>query len=134
MKITRVLILEDDLLTLSKLLNRLYLLGEKLLNEDKDLAVTVLSEYTQVEEYINRSNNINFDIVLLDRDCKAGGSFHILNISKIGVNKIIGISSVPSYNEELRKSGVTKIVYKDYRQLDNFAEEVTKLVKELITQ
>ncbi|KKQ79741.1 MAG: Lon protease [Candidatus Daviesbacteria bacterium GW2011_GWA1_38_7] len=46
----------------------------------------MLSEYTQVEDYINKSKEFKFDIVLLDRDCKAGGSFHVLDIDKIGAD------------------------------------------------
>ncbi len=115
MKLIRILILEDDLQTLSKLLDKLYQLEEKLVDSKykRDCAVTVLSEYTQVEEYINKSSNPQFDIVLLDRDCKAGGSFHVLDMNKIGVEKIISISSIPQYNEELQKLGVIKIVHKD---------------------
>ena len=111
MKSIRILILEDDLKTLSKFLDRLYILEEKLLNlpEKTDLFITILSEYKQVEEYINKNNSIQYDIVLLDRDCKAGGSFHILDTKKIGIDKIVGISSIPEYNEELRKLGINKI-------------------------
>ena len=130
----RILILEDDLKTLSKLLDRLYILEEKLLNlpEKTDLFITILSEYKQVEEYINKNNSIQYGIVLLDRDCKAGGSFHILDIKKIGIDKIIGISSVLEYNKELRELGINKIVDKNYSHLDDFANNVMILVESLI--
>ena len=130
----RILILEDDLKTLSKLLDRLYILEEKLLNlpEKTDLFITILSEYKQVEEYINKNNSIQYGIVLLDRDCKAGGSFHILDIKKIGIDKIIGISSVPEYNKELRELGINKIVDKNYSHLDDFANNVMIIVENLI--
>ena len=134
MKSIRILILEDDLKTLSNLLDRLYILEKKLLNlpEKTDLFITILSEYKQVEEYINKNNSIQYGIVLLDRDCKAGGSFHILDIKKIGIDKIIGISSVLEYNKELRELGINKIVDKNYSQLDDFANNVMIIVENLI--
>jgi len=130
----RILILEDDLETLAKLLNRFYFLEEKLLNLPKktDLFITILSEYKQVEKYINKNDSIQYDIVLLDRDCKSGGSFHVLDIKKIGRDKIIGISSIPRYNKELRKLGINNIVNKSYSQLDDFTNNVIILVESLI--
>ena len=131
MKTIRILILEDDLETLSVLLKKLSLL-EKDLEESslpRDFSVVTLSEYTQVEEYINKNKEQKFDAVLLDRDCKAGGSFHVLNISAIGADKIISISSMPQYNEEAVQRGVKHVVWKDYQNLTDFAG---KVIKELI--
>ena len=91
MKTLRILILEDDLETISVLTDRLFKLEKEV--KGFDIAVTVLSEYTQVEEYINNTKVV-FDIVLLDRDCKACGSFHVLDFEKVGVDKIISISSI----------------------------------------
>ena len=129
MRLLKILILEDDLLTLSKLFEKLSEL-ENRLSEEKgiDFSILVLSEYKQVEKYINQDPNPDFDIVLLDRDCKLGGSFHIIDIQKFGPEKIVGISSVPEYNDELRKRGVTKIVHKDYQNLDKFSDEVIALI------
>ena len=134
MKTIRILILEDDLETLSLILKKLHQLEEKLAvtNSPKDFSIVTLSEYTQVEEYINRSAESKFDVVLLDRDCKAGGSFHILDMQKIGPEKIISISSIPEYNEEARKKGVGRIVWKDYQNLDKFSENVVDELKFLI--
>lgn len=132
MKTYRILILEDDLKTLSKLLDKFYLFEDKLITEGKDLSITILSEYTQVEDYINKSEKISFDVILLDRDCKAGGSFHVLDIEKFGKNNIVGISSTPSYNEELRKRGITKIIHKDFTDLDKFSSNVTEMVEGII--
>ena len=122
MKTIRILILEDDLETLSVLLNRLHDLEEKI--APVMIAVAILSEYTQVEDYINRTNKIIFDVILLDRDCKAGGSFHVLDIKKFGIDKIIGISSIPPYNEQLRQAGVKSLIHKDFVNLDLFADKV----------
>lgn len=41
-------------------------------------------------------------MILLDRDCKIAGSFHILDIEKFGVHKIISILSTPR-DEELEE-------------------------------
>src|SRR3989344_4357643 len=97
MKTIRILILEDDLETLSLIFEKLHLLEEKLANSEKpkDFSVVTLSEYTQVEEFINKSQKFDFDVILLDRDCKAGGSFHVLDIERFGADKIISIPSIP---------------------------------------
>lgn len=134
MKTLRILILEDDLETLSKLLNRLSKLETDLTSNPNpiDFSVAILSEYTQVEEYVNKTPQINYDIILLDRDCKVGGSFHILDIQKFGADKIIGISSVPAYNEELSRFGVTKTVLKDYNELDVFSDKVIRIIENIV--
>ncbi len=131
MKILHTLILEDDLETLSFLLKKLSNFEKK---EDYmfSFAVTILSEYTQVEEYVNKKEDKDFDIILLDRDCKAFGSFHVLDFEKFNVDKIISISSVPEYNEEARQKGVTKIVYKDLDRLDEFSDKVLDEIKQLL--
>jgi hypothetical protein len=134
MKTIRILILEDDLGTLSLLLKKLHLLEEKLVDSTspKDFSVVTLSEYTQVEEFINKSKNIDFDVILLDRDCKAGGSFHVLDIERFGAEKVISISSVPEYNEEARKRGVKNIIWKDYQNLEEFADKVISSIQEVL--
>lgn len=135
MKTVRLLILEDDLETLSLIFKKLHLLQEEL--EAKSPAatfsVTVLSEYTQVEELINKSKNLDFDVILLDRDCKAGGSFHVLDIERFGVKKVISISSIPDYNEEAEKRGVSKTVWKDYKNLDQFTDKVIDKIREVLS-
>lgn len=134
MKTVRILILEDDLETLSVLLSRLSSL-EKELEErtpPRDFSVVTLSEYTQVEEYINKNSEFKFDAVLLDRDCRAGGSFHVLNIEAIGADKIISISSMPQYNEEAVKRGVKHVVWKDYQDLADFSDNVIKELREIL--
>lgn len=126
MKTVRVLVLEDDLETLSVIMNVLKDLENKLLKSDerRDVAVTVFSEYTQVEDYLNKLEESKFDVVLLDRDCKLGGSFHTLDLNKFGKDKIIGISSVPEYNDHLVKVGVKTTISKDYLMLDTFASQL----------
>ena len=133
MKTIRILILEDDLETLSLLLKKLHLLEEKLLKNDSpnDFSVVTLSEYTQVEELINKSDNLDFDVILLDRDCKAGGSFHILDIERFGADKIISISSIPEYNEEAKARGIKRIVHKNFENLEAFSDKVIGEIEDL---
>jgi len=133
MNTIRILILEDDLETVSILIEKLNKLQDELEGKDpaSTFSVTVLAEYTQVEEYINNKKNI-YDIVLLDRDCKAGGSFHVLDIETIGVDKIISISSTPPYNEETKQRGVKRIVHKDFQNLDQFSNKVISEIEEMI--
>lgn len=71
-----ILILEDHLLTVSKLLERLYKLEG---DQSNELTIIVLTSYKQVEDYINTNPKASFDIALLDRDCKLGKSFQCLN-------------------------------------------------------
>jgi len=134
MRTIRVLVLEDDLETLSVIMNALKDLENKLLKSDekRDVAVTVFSEYTQVEDYLNKLKESKFDLVLLDRDCKLGGSFHALDLDKFGKNKIIGISSVPKYNHNLVDSGVTRVINKSYGELDSFGENLFEVFSGLV--
>ena len=128
MNTIRILILEDDLETLSILLGQIKQLEDEL--KDADFAVTVLSEYTQVEEYINNTK-MDFDIILLDRDCKVCGSFHCLDFKKFGVDKIISISAIPEWNEEARKRGVKRIILKEHDRIEEFADRVVMEIKSM---
>lgn len=125
----KILILEDNLLVLSKILANLEILEQ---DQPYSLSLVILTDYQQVEDYINNNPKAQFDIILLDRDCKLNGSFHNLNFERFGVNRIISISSIPEYNQEARKRGVTKVVLKDIRNYDEFAKKVVKLVEEMI--
>ena len=129
MKTTRVLILEDDLETLSVIMKSLFALEEELV-DNTDFAVTVFSGYTQIEDYLNKIESPDFDIILLDRDCKLCGSFHILNFEKFGKDKIISISSTPQWNEEAKATGITRIVPKDYSDLDNFKDRLIEEIRQ----
>lgn len=125
----KVLILEDDLLTLSKILERLAKLEQ---DQSYDFCIIILSDYTQVENYINDNPKAEFDIILLDRDCKLGGSFHVLNIERFGPEKVIATSTVPEYNEDARKKGVKRVVLKDYQHLDEFADKVVSEIEKIV--
>jgi len=125
-----ILILEDNLKVLSKILDRLFELEN---DQPYDFSVIVLTNYLQVEEYANNNPKAHFDIILLDRDCKLNNSFHVLDIERFGADKVIAISSVPEYNEELKQRGVKKIILKDLRHIDKFAEKVVKEIEKIIT-
>lgn len=130
-KTIRVLLLEDDLETVSVITKKLAELEQELQNKGTDIALTVLAEYTQVE-YINSDAQHQYDIVLLDRDCKAGGSFHVLDFEKVEIKNIISISSTPQWNEEAKARGVKRVVWKDYKNLDTFAENLIGEVRRSI--
>lgn len=130
-QLIHTLILEDDLETLSKIFSLLAQLEEKM---QAEFSTLVVSESPQVESLINRSPDLQFDLILLDRDCKVGGSFHNLNITRFGVDKVIAISSVPAYNESLREKGVSRIVPKDYRELDDFINRLSVAIEATIAR
>ncbi|MDO8513576.1 MAG: hypothetical protein Q7S37_03675 [bacterium] len=133
MKTTRILILEDDLKTLSVIMGSLFSLEEELVGK-LDFAVTVFSEYTEVENYLNKIEKPNFDIVLLDRDCKMCGSFHILDFEKFGKDKIVSISSTPEWNEEAKEAGISRIVPKDYSDLEDFGKRLIEEIRNIISE
>ena len=118
-----ILILEDNLKVLSRILDRLFVLEN---DQVFELCVMVLTTSSQVENYVNSNPKANFDIILLDRDCKIGGSFHVLDIERFGKEKIIGISSIEEFNKELKQKGITKIILKDLKDMDKFADEVVR--------
>ena len=130
MKTIKILILEDDLKTLSVITGGLFDLEESLFDERINFAITVFSEYTSVENYLNQIKDPDFDVILLDRDCKLAGSFHAINVVKFGAEKFISISTQPEYNEAAKKMGVTRSVRKDYKNLDDFK---LRLIKEIST-
>jgi len=124
-----ILILEDDLGVLSKLLEKMFVLEQ---DQPYDLSVIVLTTYQQVEDYVNKSPNAIFDIILLDRDCKLTGSFHILDIERFGADKVIAISSVPDYNKQAQQRGVKKVIHKDFQFIDEFADKVVAEISTML--
>lgn len=72
----RILLLEDDLKTVAALTQYLAGLEQEMNDQGMDMSLVVLSEYSMVEDYINQDKRHEFDVILLDRDCKMGGSFH----------------------------------------------------------
>lgn len=124
-----ILILEDNLLVLSKLLDKLFVLEQ---DQPYDFSVIVLTNSQQVEDYFNSNPKASYDIALLDRDCKLNNSFHILDIERFGAKKVIAISSIPDYNKAAKKRGVKRAVLKDFKNLDLFADNVVKEVEKMI--
>ncbi len=137
MKKIRILILEDDLETLSVIMGKLFELEEQFFKDEKnkdikDIAVTVFSEYTEVEDYLNKKESSSFDIILLDRDCKLTGSFHCLDFDKFDPNKIIAISSEVKYNQEAEERGVKIVCRKDFSKLNEFGNTIIKEIVKMI--
>jgi len=124
-----ILILEDNLKVLSKILDCLYELEQ---DQPYDFSVIVLTTYQQVEDYINSNPKANFDIILLDGDCKLNQSFHILDLERFGAHKVISISSVPKYNELAKKRGVKKVIEKDLADIEGFAQKLVKEIEKMI--
>ncbi len=127
----RILILEDDLNVLSKILSKLDQLEER---EIYSFHHVILADHSQVEDYVNTNPKAEFDIILLDRDCKLGGSFHILDIERFGADRVVSMSSVPKANEDAKKRGVKRIVLKDFQYLDEFADKVVAEVEDMIRE
>ena len=127
----RILILEDDLNVLSKILSRLDQLEER---EPYSFHHVILADYSQVEDFINNNSKADFDIILLDRDCKLGGSFHVLDIERFGADKVISMSSVPKANAEAMNRGVKRVVLKDFQRLDEFADKVVAEVEDMVRE
>jgi hypothetical protein len=130
METYKILILEDDFEAVSKIMAELYKLEGHFAPYDFD--VTVLSSSDSVEKLINPQNKEAYDVIILDRDCKIGKSFHILNIEKFGQEKIISISSTPTWNEEAMDRGVTKIVPKSFSDLEGFAQDLMVEIKNIL--
>lgn len=124
-----ILILEDDLRVLSKILDKLVILEE---DQPFDFSIIVLTNHEQVENMVNNNLDIKPDIILLDRDCKLGGSFHVLDIERFGADKVISISSVPKYNEEARLRGVKRIVEKTLENREDFANKVVAEIEGMV--
>ncbi len=129
--IKRILILEDNLLVLSKILEKLSVLEG---DQPFDLSLTILTDYLQVENFINANPEVKFDLIIMDRDDKMNRSFHVLDIERFGVEKVIAISSVPKWNNELKDRGVTKVIEKDLSDIDAFAEKVTRTIGEVLSK
>ena len=129
----RILLLEDDLKTVVFLSNVFSQLEEKYSPYGILISLTVLSEYIQVNKF-ELQDLKEFDAILLDRDCKIGGSFHVLPIEGLDPAKIIAISSTPPYNDEARERGVIHVVEKDYALLDAFSHNVSVRVESFIKE
>lgn len=129
MKNVKILILEDDLETVEKIFFVL-----RKIEEEKEVAfaATVIPDYIQVEEFINKNLHIRFDILLLDRDCFLGGSFHNINLENFDKDKVISISSVPEYNLKAQVMGVKKTILKEYADLHSFANKLEIEIKLLV--
>ncbi len=124
------MILEDDLETLEKIFSVL-----RNIEKEKEVVfgATVIPDYIQVEEFINKNPQVKFDILLLDRDCFLGGSFHVVNLDNIDKDKVISISSVPQYNLDAQKMGIKRTILKEYVDLQSFTNKLGLEIKTLLS-
>ncbi len=129
--IKKILILEDNYKVLSKLLEKLGQLEDR---QPFEFSMTIINDSEQVENLINSNPRAKFDIILLDRDCKMNKSFHVLEIEHFGAEKVIGISSVPQFNKQLRERGVKQIVEKDLIHIDKFVDQVIREIEKTISK
>lgn len=128
-KEVRVLILEDDLRTVEKIFE---CLREAEIGMGVSFGATVIPDYIQVEELINKNPQVKFDILLLDRDCFLGGSFHIVNLDYFDKDKVISISSVPEANQKMHEMGVKHSILKDFSNLDSFSQKLKQEIQSLL--
>lgn len=129
MKNLKVLILEDDLETLEAILQVLKNLRDL---KGVSFAVTILSDYLQVESYINANPQIKYNILILDRNDSLGASFHNINLNLFNKDNIISISTVPEFNHELTTKGVHKMINKDYQNLSDFSSQLIRYIQYIL--
>lgn len=129
MEQVRLLILEDDLKTVEFILT---VLNEIEAENNVSFAVTVLPDYIQTDRFVNKNPKINYDVLLLDRDCYLGGSFHTVNLKRFDLNKVISISSVPEYNRKAREKGIKRAVLKDFNDLRGFASKLKEEITDIL--
>lgn len=125
----QILVLEDDISSLRHILQVLENIEQK---TNVMIAVTILPDYEKTETYINNNPEIKYDILLLDRDCFMGGSFHVVDLSLFDLDKAISISSVPEYNIQAQSKGVRHVIWKDYQNLDQFSQKLEEKLLEII--
>ena len=124
-----ILILEDDLETLEYILKTLREIEK---TRKIVFAVTVLSDYEKTAIFINNNPHVKFDILLLDRDCFKGGSFHVVELENFDLDKVIAISSNPGYNEEAKKRGVKLSIRKEFSNLPAFSKKLKQEIMKLV--
>lgn len=131
-KLINILILVDDIATISVLADRISIIDNGL--TDTTISITVLSDYFQVDEYVSRMDNHRFNIILLDEDCAAGRALFNFKIEEIGPEKIIAFTSKPAYIEMARKRGISKIITNDLQKPMAFIDKVAHYTKKLIVE
>lgn len=116
-----ILILEDTLEVVAALLTELSRLERA---SGELFEVSVLSTSRAVKEVVNNQSKDTYDAIILDRNCKMGGSFHVLDIERFGPEKVVSISSIPELNRQVQMRGVKAVVDKDHNDLETFADMV----------
>lgn len=129
----RTLILEDDLVTLAEIMVELFGMKRDLIGgKHIDFMVTVFSGYEQSQDYLNKISEPDFDIILLDRECKLGGYFNNLNINKFGADRIIEISSQPEHYKTATEMHHQRSIRNDYNHHPTFATQLVTEIKNIL--
>ena len=125
-KVKKILILEDDLRTLTILMQ---ILGE-FKNPLNSIAVTVFSESIKAQNFLEEEKD--FDLIFLDY-YGIDEDFHkAVFENKIDPKKIIAISSLEEKNFEAQDKGVVRSVQKDFSNLEDFKIKLKQEIKEML--
>lgn len=125
-----LLILEDDYEAVASILLALRQVEAQLLPDQ--LVISVYTDYKSVENLLNPLSSNYFQVILLDRDCTLGGSFHVMDLEKFGLDKVISISSTPQWNREAQARGIKRVVPKTFEDIPGFAKKVAEEVRKVI--
>ena len=123
MKTKSILVLEDNADVIAHI--RTMLVGLEHTAGLRFRAVEFAHVY-EAEAYLEIHHDDIFDVILLDKTDAAGESYHRLDLKRLGMEKIISISSVARSNAEARTLGVTRVIQKDYAGLDAFAAQLSE--------
>lgn len=123
-----ILILEDNPMMLSGIAYLLQQIGEE---HSIRFVPTTFPTVREAYAFLH-AHTQEFDIVLLDKNDKIGESFHTLDLERLGVGKIISISSVPDSNEDAKKRGITKVAQKFYDEPDRFLNDLGIHIRALL--
>jgi CheY-like chemotaxis protein len=125
-KVKKILILEDDLRTLTILMQIL----EEFKNSLNSIAVTVFSESVKAQNFLEKEKD--FDLIFLDY-YGIDEDFHkAVFENKIDPKKIIAISSLREKNLEAEDKGVLRTVEKDFINLEDFKIKLKQEIKEML--
>ena len=123
-----ILILEDMPYVIEGLIREIRDL-ESELNEKFEIYTYTTSR--EVKQIVNQQPAGSYDVIILDRNAP-DGSFHELDIAKFGPGKVISISSIDSFNENMKIQGVEHTAHKRHDQLELFFAQVREAVEEIL--
>lgn len=123
-----ILILEDTSYVIEGLIREIRDLESELYEK---FEISVYSTSREVKQIVNQQPADSYDVIILDRNA-SDGSFHELDIAKFGPRKIISISSIDRFNENMKIQGVKHTVLKSHDQLERFFSQVREAIREIM--